>query len=146
MSEYTESLEQQVKFLAAELTSTHMKGRVATLESEAKHLKNFKRSEAIRKRNVDLRNQLNLANAQLEITKSRATVLTHKVESLTAELQQVQAECIELKAALLRQPGAALRWHIKQLCSKYHPDKCVDKSRSVPSEEIIRDLVELLSV
>ena len=146
MSEHTESLEQQVRFLTSELTSTHMKGRAATLESEAKHLKNFKRSEAIRKRNVDLRNQLSLANAQLEITKSRATVLTHKVESLTAELQQVQAECIELKAALLHQPGAALRWQIKQLCSKYHPDKCVDKSRSVPCEEVIRDLVELLSV
>ena len=146
MSEHTAPLERQVRFLTSELTRTHMKGRAATQEFEAKHLKNFKRSESIRKRNVELRNQLNLANTQLDTTKSRATVLTQSVKSLTAELQQLQAECIELKAALLRQPGAALRWHIKQLCSKYHPDKCVDKSRSVPSEEIIRDLVELLSV
>jgi len=43
---------------------------------------------------------------------------------------------------LTKDPNAKLRFKIKTLCLKYHPDKA--SATTLTSEEVARDLLELL--
>ena len=48
----------------------------------------------------------------------------------------------DLELALAKDPNAKLRFKIKTLCLKYHPDKA--SATTLTSEEVARDLLELL--
>ena len=104
MSEQCESLGRQIRFLTSELTKTRTQGEAAAREFETKHLKNFKRSETIRKKNVELKSQLYFVNAHLERTKTQVAMLEHSVESMNMELKTVRAKCRDMEDALSRQP------------------------------------------
>ena len=79
----------------------------------------------------------------------------HEIEQLQKELSRACKENdivknrlmdmkMDMKEAISKQPGATLRLQIKHLCVKYHSDKRSEST--VPSDEVARDLIQLLSL
>lgn len=135
----------EVSFLQSQLAEA-LRGRETDARTfETKHLKNYKRSEAIRKRNVELNNELRLVNARLSQATANVESMKKSMDRLSTEIEEVQVRCREMQEAMSRQPGATLRLEIKRLCSKYHPDKTGDAG-CVRCADVIRDLVGLLEV
>jgi len=135
----------EVTFLQSQLAKALRERETDTRSFETKHLKNYKRAEAIRKRNVQLNNELMLVNSRLSLASANVEAMKRSMDRLSTEIEEVRVRCSEMEEAMSRQPGATLRLEIKRLCSKYHPDK-VGESGCVPCADVIRDLVELLSV
>lgn len=145
MTSETASLGRQIRFLTSELAKARRESEVETCEFQMKHLKNFKRGEAIRKKNVELHQQLSFMRSQREFARSQVDTLTTEMQRLKAELQTEQTKCKDMEEALSQQPIANLRLRVKKLCSKYHSDK-IGCEKSVSCEEVSRDLLQLLSV
>ena len=135
----------EVSFLQSQLAVARRERETDAQSFQTKHLKNFKRSEAIRKRNVELKNELMLVNSRLSLTTANVEAMKRSMDRLSTEIEEVRVRCSETEEAMSRQPGATLRLEIKRLCSKYHPDKA-GESGCVPCADVIRDLVGLLAV
>ena len=135
----------EVTFLQSQLAKALRERETDTRSFETKHLKNYKRTEAIRKRNVELNNELRRVNARLSLTTANVESMRTSMDRISTEIEDVRARCSEMEEAMSRQPGATLRLEIKRLCSKYHPDKAGDAG-CVQCADVIRDLVGLLAV
>ena len=135
----------EVSFLQSQLAAARRERERDAQSFQKKHLKNFKRAEAIRNRNVELKKELMLVNSRLSLTTANVEAMKRSIDRLTLEIEEVRARCNEMEEALSRQPGATLRLEIKRLCSKYHPDKTGDAG-CVRCADVIRDLVGLLEV
>ena len=145
------SLAAQVRFLTSDLTKARKDSETAAREFQTKHLKNFKRSEVIRKKKEELHQQLYFVRSQLDFAATQVDTLkrlverrTTEVQHLTATLQTEQTKCRDMEEALSYNPGSAVRLKVKALCVKYHPDH--HGSRQVSNAEVVRDLVDVLSV
>jgi len=135
----------EVTFLQSQLAKALQERETDVRSFETKHLKNYKRAEAIRKRNVELNNELRRVNARLSLTTANVESMRTSMDRISTEIEDVRARCSEMEEAMSRQPGATLRLAIKRLCSKYHPDKAGDVG-CVQCADVIRDLVGLLAV
>ena len=135
----------EVSFLQSQLAAARQERETDARSFETKHLKNYKRAEAIRKRNVELNNELRRVNARLSLTTANVESMRTSMDRISTEIEDVRARCSEMSEAMSRQPGATLRLEIKRLCSKYHPDKAGDAG-CVQCADVIRDLVGLLAV
>ena len=68
--------------------------------------------------------------------------LKREVKLLSTRSTEAKVRVADLELALANDPNAKLRFKIKTLCLKYHPDKA--SATSLTSEEVTRDLLELL--
>ena len=66
-----------------------------------------------------------------------------ETRSLAARTAQAKTQIEDLELALATDPNAKLRFKIKRLCLRYHPDKA--SVTALSSEDVTRDLLELLN-
>ena len=69
--------------------------------------------------------------------------LKREVNILSEGFSEAKTQIADLELALATDPNAKLRFKIKRLCLRYHPDKA--SVTALSSEDVTRDLLELLN-
>ena len=144
-----ESLKREVDYLRSEHVTLGREHRKEMTEKECMLVKRLKRAEkaenlvtSLKRGRNELEQQLRTVNDQLEGSGLEIGHLKREVKLLRTRSVEAKARVADLELALTKDPNAKLRFKIKTLCLKYHPDKA--SSTSVTSEEVARDLLELL--
>ena len=116
-------------------------------DSLAKRLKRAEKAERLgstlkRGRN-ELQVQLRVANDIVERSALKIGHLKREVNILSEGFSEAKTQIADLELALATDPNAKLRFKIKRLCLRYHPDKA--SVTALSSEDVTRDLLELLN-
>ena len=144
-----ESLKREVEYLRSEHVALGHEHRKEMNEKEGMLTKRLKRAEkaeqlvtTLKRGRNELEQQLRAANDQVEGSGLEVGHLKREVKLLSTRSTEAKVRVADLELALANDPNAKLRFKIKTLCLKYHPDKV--SATSLTSEEVTRDLLELL--
>ena len=141
-----ESLKREVEYLRSEHVALGHEHRKEMNEKEGMLAKRLKRAEKAEQLVNTLmssnRQQLRAANDQVEGSGLEIGHLKREVKLLRTRSAEAKVRVADLELALAKDPNAKLRFKIKALCLKYHPDKA--SATTLTSEEVARDLLELL--
>ena len=144
-----ESLKREVEYLRSEHVALGHEHRKEMNEKECMLAKRLKRAEkaeqlvsTLKRGRNELEQQLRAANDKVEGSGLEIGHLKREVKLLRTRSAEAKVRVADLELALAKDPNAKLRFKIKALCLKYHPDKA--SATTLTSEEVARDLLELL--
>lgn len=145
-----ESLKREVDYLRSEHVKRGHEHRQEMKEKEDSLAKRLKRAEkaerlgsTLKRGRNELQVQLRVANDIVERSALKIGHLKREVNILSEGFSEAKTQIADLELALATDPNAKLRFKIKRLCLRYHPDKA--SVTALSSEDVTRDLLELLN-